>query len=161
MGAGLFPPFVDTLVNAARGSTGIDQRLKKRLDRIRDHVTVRVYVALTSPLSAPVMQTAYAYALENQRLKVTVIEVEEFPRVAQALQISAVPYTIVNDRLRFAGALQPEAFLEMIARGAEGRGLTAAESLLHRPLGPTTPLAQPQTEQPQRTAGGLILPGRG
>jgi alkyl hydroperoxide reductase subunit AhpF len=162
MGAGLFPPFVDALVNVARGSTDLDPRLKKRLERIRDRATVRVYVALSSPLSAPMMQTVYALALENQRLKVTVVEVEEFPRVAQALQISAVPYTIINDRLRFAGVLPADAFLEMIARGAEGRGLTAAESLLQRPLGPTTPLAQPQQpQQPQRTAGGLILPGRG
>jgi alkyl hydroperoxide reductase subunit AhpF len=162
MGAGLFPPFVDALVNAARGSTNLDARLKKRLDRIRDRASVRVYVGLSSPFSASMVQTAYAYALENQRLRVTVVEVEEFPRVAQALQIGAVPYTIVNDRLRFAGALPAEVFLEMIARGAEGRGLTAAESLLQRPLGPTTPLAQAQEpQQPQRTASGLILPGRG
>ena len=161
MGAGLFPPFVDALVHAARGATDVDPRLKRRIGRIRDQVTLRVYIAISSPLSAVVMQTAYALALENQRLKVSVIEVEEFPRVAQALRISTVPFTVINERLRFAGALPPDALLDMIERGAEGRGLTAAENLLQRPLGPTTPLAQPQPEQPQRTAGGLILPGRG
>src|SRR5581483_1509009 len=102
-------------------------RLKRRIGRIRDQVALRVYIAISSPLSVPVMQTAYALALENQRLKASVIEVEEFPRVAQALRISAVPFTIINERLRFAGALPPDALLDMIERGAEGRGLTAAE----------------------------------
>jgi alkyl hydroperoxide reductase subunit AhpF len=160
MGAGLFPPFVDALVNAARGSTDLDPRLKRRLQRIRDQVTIRVFVALSSPFSAPMIQMAYAFALENQRLKVTVTEIEEFPRVAQALQIAAVPHVSLGDRLRFAGAVTPDVLVEMIARAAEGRGPTVAESLLNRPLGPTTPLATAQPEQPRTTAGGLILPGR-
>lgn len=158
-GAGLFPPFVDALVNASRGSTELDPRLKRRLQRVSNPVNVRLFVSPGSPYCPLMLQIAYAFALENHRIKVTAIEIEEFPRLTEALRVTAVPLIIVGDQLRFTGAVNEDVLLEMIARGSEGRGLTVGESLRGSELGPTTALTA-QAPDRRTSPSGLIIPGR-
>jgi alkyl hydroperoxide reductase subunit AhpF len=157
-GAGLFPPFVDALVSASRGATELDARLKHALRRIQARLDVRVYVSPAGPYCPPMTSLAYAFGLENQRLRVSVIEVDEFPRLAESLRIRAVPTTVLGDRARIVGAIAPDVFIEQLAHAAEGQALTVGESLLGTSAGPSTPLGA--APEPRTSASGLILPGR-
>lgn len=154
----LFPVMVETIIAVSRGATDLDPRTKRRLERIRDRVALRVIVSLSSPYAAAIMRTAFAFGLENQRLRVTVTEAEEFPRLVESLQVRAVPLTIIGERARLAGAIAPDAFVDQILKAGEQRALHLGGGLLGAALGPTTPL-QPRAE-PQASPSGLILPGR-
>jgi thioredoxin reductase (NADPH) len=158
-GAGLFPVFIDALVNASRGSTELDTAVKRRLQRVSTAVGVRLFVAPGSPFCPPMLQMLYNFALENHRIKVTAIEIEEFPRLAEVMRVPSVPYTIVGEQLRFGGAVNDATLIELIARGSEGRGLSVGESLRGSELGPSTPLSAPSAE-PRSSPSGLIIPRR-
>jgi Thioredoxin domain len=105
------------------------------------------------------LQMLYSFALENRRIRVNAIEIDEFPRMAEAMRITSVPFTIIGDNLRFGGAVSEEMLVELITRGSEGRGLSVGETLRGTDLGPATPLAQ-QPSGPQASPSGLIIPRR-
>jgi alkyl hydroperoxide reductase subunit AhpF len=156
-GAALFPPFVDAVVAASRGSTDLDRGLKKSIQRIRDDVQIRLFVSPISPFCPPMLSLVFALGLENQHLQIAVIEVDEFPRMAQALRLQAVPTTIIGPHARLVGAVNPETFLEQLSRAAEGRSPISGE-LLGTASGPATPIGA--APEPRSSPSGLILPGR-
>jgi hypothetical protein len=157
-GAALFPAFVDTLISASRGETELDARTRRRLQRIKTQVSIRMFITPATPFAAPMMQTAFAFGLENQRLKVSIVEVEEFPRLASALQLRAVPTTLIGERARLVGAVGPDVLLDQIIQVSEGHSLTVGDGMLGTPAGPSTSL-QPAA-QARSTPSGLIIPGR-
>jgi len=157
-GAGLFPPLIDALVSASRGSTELDGRSKRSLQRIRERLDIRLFVSPSSPYCPPMTALAYAFGLENQRLRVSIIEVDEFPRLAEGMRLRAVPTTVIGARARFVGAVDADVFIDQIANAAEGRSLTASEGVFGTPAGPSTPLGG--APEPRTSPSGLILPGR-
>ncbi len=59
-------------------------------------------------------RVAHALAMANHHISATVIEVEEFPDLAQRYQIRGVPKTVINDTAEFVGAVPDEVFLSAI-----------------------------------------------
>lgn len=64
-------------------------------------------------------------ALDNPRIKADVIEVQEFPILAQKYDIRAVPKTVINEIIQFTGAVAEQEFLSSILRAVGKEGLLA------------------------------------
>jgi predicted DsbA family dithiol-disulfide isomerase len=63
-------------------------------------------------------------AIESPLVTADVIEVSEFPDVAQRYQVFGVPKTIVNEKVSMEGAMPEAQFMERV-RDAAGGGTTA------------------------------------
>ena len=59
-------------------------------------------------------RVAHEMAIESPRVLADVVEVQEFPHLAQAYRVMGVPKTVINDRVQFTGAVTEEAFLEKV-----------------------------------------------
>jgi len=70
--------------------------------------------------------TAHRLALASPHIRSVSIEAQEYPQVAAAYAVSAVPKMVVNDRVAFLGALPEEAFVDAVLsavdQGASGDG---------------------------------------
>jgi predicted DsbA family dithiol-disulfide isomerase len=77
-------------------------------------------------------------AIESLRVTADVVEVQEYPDLAQAYAVRGVPKTVINDRVSFAGAVPESTFLQRVleAVGAEA----AEESSNESDSGQSTPL---------------------
>ena len=64
---------------------------------------------------------AHQLAVESPHVTADVIEVAEFPDVAQRYQVQGVPKTIINEQVSVDGAV-PEARLLALVLDAAGRG---------------------------------------
>ena len=53
-------------------------------------------------------RAAHAMAMESPKVIADVIEVQEFPHLAQAYHVRAVPKTVMNDTFEFTGAATEE-----------------------------------------------------
>jgi predicted DsbA family dithiol-disulfide isomerase len=53
-------------------------------------------------------------AIESAMVTADVVEVSEFPEMAQQYQVYAVPKTVVNDKVQFEGARPEATFLQAI-----------------------------------------------
>jgi len=93
-------------------------------------------------------------ALGSPHVQADVIEIGEFPRLAQRYQVRGVPTTVFNEQTLMVGAMDERLLLEQVMKVAEGAGLPPPSGQ----AGPTTPAPQtPQQQQPPG-GGGLILP---
>jgi len=62
---------------------------------------------------------AHKLASANAHITADVIEVSEFPEMAQQYQIFGVPKTVINDRVEFEGALPEEMFVKQALSAAQ------------------------------------------
>ena len=53
-------------------------------------------------------------AVESQRVTADVVEVQEFPQLAQMYNVMGVPKTVINDTIQFTGAVTEDEFLKHI-----------------------------------------------
>jgi Thioredoxin domain len=57
-------------------------------------------------------------AIENEHIMADVIEVNEFPHLAQRYVIRGVPKTVINDTVEFIGNIPESQFMEHIQRAS-------------------------------------------
>ena len=100
-------------------------------------------------------RAAYQLALANPKVRAEVIEVNEFPELAQRYGVRAVPLTVIADKLSIPGAVQERILVEQVLKAVQSPVSEPAEL-----SGPTTPAA-PQQDAPRRgeqRGSGLIIP---
>lgn len=61
-------------------------------------------------------------AMSSAKVTADVVEASEFPDLAQRFHVSAVPKTVINDRVEFTGALPEDRFLAHILRAVAKDG---------------------------------------
>jgi predicted DsbA family dithiol-disulfide isomerase len=76
--------------------------------------------------------------MESPRVVADVVEVQEFPHLAQAYQVRAVPKTVINDTFEFTGAATEE---QLVTRALKAVGIEGLEEDPAEVDGETTPVA--------------------
>ena len=64
------------------------------------------------------MRLAQQLAVENDLITADLVEVTEFPHLAQRYQVRAVPRTVVNDNASIEGALPESEFVKAVVAAA-------------------------------------------
>ena len=149
-----FPAFIESIVDISRGEVLLSEASVKALRKLKDDVTVRVFVTPTCPYCPQMARAAYQLALANPRVRAEVIEVNEFPELAERYGVRAVPLTVIADRVAIPGAVHEQVLVEQVLKAAQS-------AVAERPEagGPTTPAAR--EEEPRRgeqRPSGLIIP---
>lgn len=138
-----FPGFIDTIVEASNGKVELSKAASKQLRRLKNRVSLTVFVTPTCPHCPTVARAAYRLAMASPHLSATVVEISEFPRLAQQYGIRAVPTTLVDDRMMITGSINETGLLEQVLKAAEEGALASgttragAASAAERPTGPT------------------------
>ena len=150
-----FPSFLDTIVDVSRQEVLFSEESVKLLRRLKEDVRVKVFVTPTCPYCPGMARAAFQMALANPHIKAEVIEVNEFPNLAQRYNVTAVPLTVIEDRIAIPGAVPEKALVEQVLKAA---GSPAAQPSDVR--GPTSsPEEKPPPGEPASGRGsGLILP---
>ena len=77
-------------------------------------------------------------AIESPKVTADVVEVQEYPHLAQAYAVRGVPKTVINDRVSFTGAVPEATFVQRLL---EAVGADAAEESPDESVsGQSTPL---------------------
>ncbi len=145
-------PLIESIVESSRGKVDLSTEILRRLRRLRETVRVQLFVTPACPHCPPMTRHLTRLALESVHVSADVVEISEFPRLAERFGIRAVPTTIVGDRAVLVGALDETALMSQIEQVAQGKALRPPG-----PPGPSTPLESRQ-EREARSQGGLILP---
>ena len=151
-GGNEFPNFVETIIEASKPRTEVGKEAAKHLKKLKEKVSLTVYVTPTCPHCPGVVRAAYRLALASAHVEATAVEIGEFPRLAQQLGVQAVPLTVFDGRSAVAGAVDEEALAEQALKSAEGGALGAPNA-----RGGATSEAGAQPSGPSPNSG-LILP---
>jgi glutaredoxin-like protein len=145
---------IEGIVDASRGKVELTTETVRHLRRLLQTVRLDLFVTPACPHCPDMTRLAYKLALETTRVRVDVVEISEFPRLAQRYGIRAVPTVVLDERAVLVGAMDETAIVSHITQAAQGRALRPAGG----PPGPSTPLEQPHQEGTARTGSGIILP---
>jgi glutaredoxin-like protein len=145
-----FTNFVETVIAASKMKIELGAETAKQLKRLKDKVSVAVYVTPTCPYCPQVVRAAYRLALASAHIDACAVEIGEFPRLAQQLNVRAVPLTVLNNATAIPGAMDEAALVGAILKVAEGRLMAPTAN-----AGATTVAAASEAAPP---ASGLILP---
>ena len=151
-GGNEFPNFIEAIELVSKTKLEVGEETAKQLKKLKDKVSITVYVTPTCPYCPGVVRAAYRLALASAHVEAAVVEIKEFPRLAQQLNIRAVPVTVINDRALLAGAVDEAGLLQAARKVVEGEISQATEH-----TGAMTDTAPPAPSAPS-PASGLILP---
>ena len=108
-----------------RESLSMDSR--RKLKKVSKPVHIRVFVTPSCGYCPGVARIAHAIALENSNVTADVIEVEEFPVMAQTYQVRGVPKTVITQesklgvlpKAQLVGAVSEEEFVDKVVEAGE------------------------------------------
>lgn len=102
-------------------------------------------------------RVAYHLALESPHIVADVVEINEFPELAQRYRVRAVPLTIIDDKLAIPGAVAENVLVEQVMKVAAGSGLSEPTEAAGSST-PTSPAEPPQGRPGQPRDSGIIIP---
>jgi glutaredoxin-like protein len=149
-GGNEFPNFIEAIASAAKTKLDVGDETAKQLKKLKDNVSITVYVTPTCPYCPGVVRAAYRLALASAHVDASAVEISEFPRLAQQLGIRAVPVTVINDRAMLAGAVDEAGLLQAARKVLEGD--------LGQPMEHAGATSDAAPQAAPALAGGLILP---
>lgn len=152
-----FPAFLEAIVDTSRGEVLLSEQSVRELKKLQEEISVRVFVTPTCGYCPQMMRVAYQLSLANPKVRAEVVEVNEFPELADRYQVRAVPLTVIADKVAIPGAVHPDALVEAVVK-ASG----AAVSEQQQAGGPTSAVTaqegQPPVQRGQERPSGLIVP---
>ena len=159
----LFSVLIQTIVDASGQQPELVPAVKRRLKRLKRPVRLQVFVLPAAPHCPEQALIAAEMTLGSQHVRAEIVEIAEFPRLAEEHEIRAVPTTIVDGKLTLPGFVPPEALAEQIVRTADRQTVAARSPLILGTASETsTPLPAPPKQEERGTVrpSGLIIPGR-
>ncbi len=71
---------------------------------------------------------AHAIALENQHVTADVVEIQEFPALAQRYSVRSVPLTVINENIQFPGAVRESEFVDKVLQAGVSKDPEASDA---------------------------------
>lgn len=92
--------FVETIVRASKGESGLSEASKKELKKVKDKKHIQVFVTPSCPYCPQAVLTANILAIEvPDRVSAECVEAYENPELANKFSVSSVPLAVINESL--------------------------------------------------------------
>ena len=118
---------VEDIKTISRGVSPLSMETRKQLRRVNQPVHIQVFVTPSDPDCPGVARLAHAIALECPHVTADVVEVQEFPSLAQNYAVRSVPLTVINEYTKVAGAIsEPEMLQRVLAAGVAPASVPAS-----------------------------------
>jgi glutaredoxin-like protein len=127
-----FPAFIESIVDISRWEVLISQESVTTLQELENEVNVKVFVTPTCPYCPGMARAAYMLGMASQKVQAEVIEVNEFPELADKYKVEAVPLTVINDKTAIPGQMHETALVEQVAKAAGAGPATKAPEKIER-----------------------------
>ncbi|MCS7146375.1 MAG: thioredoxin family protein [Nitrososphaerota archaeon] len=109
-----FATLIEDIVDVSRGQSRLSSRALEMVKSVDRPLHIQVFVTPTCPYCPRAVRIAHQMAIENPNIVADMVEVIEFPHLAQKYQVMAVPKTVVNDVIHFEGALPELHYIEHV-----------------------------------------------
>lgn len=100
-----FSSLLNAIFLAAHGTSGLPPDVEEILKLIDQPVHMEIMASLTCPYCFEMVHLAHQMAVANEHIRADMVDMAEYPHLAQRYHISSVPWTIINEIPAFQGAL--------------------------------------------------------
>jgi glutaredoxin-like protein len=109
-----FMTLLETVLAVSSRESGLTTGVKSSLKTLDQPVHLQVFVTPTCPYCPRAALTGIRMALESDWVTCDVVEITEFPHLAQRYAVMGVPKTVLNNSKSFEGALPENLFIEQV-----------------------------------------------
>ena len=109
-----FAVVLDTLIMVSNRDSALPEKIKTAAKAIDQPVHIQVFSTPTCPYCPRAAMAAIQLAMVNPQIRVDIVEITEYPHLAQKYGVMGVPKVVINESRSFEGALPIETFLEQI-----------------------------------------------
>jgi alkyl hydroperoxide reductase subunit AhpF len=114
------PPFVQTLLDLAKGEMKKDTEWKSDIDKIVNRAELLVFIAPTCPHCQQMVRQASDIALASELVSVSIIDIHEFHELAESFLIRSVPHTVLDRGMSWIGVVKASDLVKQILlRGSD------------------------------------------
>ncbi len=105
---------IEDIKTISRGVSPLSMATRKKLRQVNKPVHIQLFVSPTCTISPGQTRLAHAMALECPNITADVIEIQEFPALAQTYAVRSVPLIIINEHYRLAEGVTEAELLEKV-----------------------------------------------
>jgi glutaredoxin-like protein len=105
---------IEDIKTISRGISPLSMDTRKKLRQVNQEVRIQVFVTPRCPYCPTLARLAHAMALESPRIAADVVEIQEFPSLAQTYGVRSVPLTVINENIQVAGAVPENQLVEKV-----------------------------------------------
>jgi len=109
-----FNSLLNAIISIEKGKSQLPGVICEDLDKIENDIHLQVFVTPNCPHCPNAVKTAHNFALYSDKIKADMIEISEFPDLAQKYQVMSVPKVMINEGADFVGSLSDREFLDRI-----------------------------------------------
>ncbi|HKZ93077.1 MAG TPA: thioredoxin family protein [Candidatus Bathyarchaeia archaeon] len=114
-----FNTLIETIINVSKGATNLSEDTKAKLKGLDKPVHIQVFVTLTCPYCPVAAGLSHKFAIESDMVKSDVVEVGEFPHLAQKYSVMGVPKIVINERTELVGAVPEAQFVAHVLQASK------------------------------------------
>jgi len=111
-----FTSLVEAIRMVAAGDSGLQPETRSRLAALVKPVHIQVFVTLTCPYCPMAVKLAHQFAFESDLVRADMVNIGDFPHLAQRYGVMSVPKVVINETVSVDGALPEPLFLEHLLR---------------------------------------------
>jgi len=118
-----FNSLFEAIINVSKGTTNLAEETKKRLQALEKPVNIKVFVTLTCPYCPFAVSLAYKFALESDKVRAEVIDVNEFPHLGHKYSVMGTPKIVINERTELVGLIPESQFVAHVLEAQRYLGI--------------------------------------
>jgi thiol-disulfide isomerase/thioredoxin len=124
-------PFLAALGGEDVFANQLSKDVRQQLARLQVPALVKVFITPHCPFCPKAVSLLLGLAAANDRVRITIIDGELFPDVAEKERVSAAPTIILDDQFRWTGSVDaPELVTLMLDRDPASLGTDALKGLI-------------------------------
>ncbi len=104
----------ETIKMVEKGESGLPEDAKGRIKDITSRVHIRVFTTPQCIYCPKAVKVAFAFAMENPRIRAESIDATEFQELAMKYRVAAVPTLVVNNTIVLAHQGSPKDYIDRL-----------------------------------------------
>jgi len=105
-----FSSLLNAILMVSTGVIKLTTETKAFLNNLSKPVQLKVFVSPTCPYCPPAVMLAHQFAFYSKMVKADMVEITEYPHLANKYSVQGVPRTVINEKWYLEGAA-PEVML--------------------------------------------------
>jgi glutaredoxin-like protein len=109
-----FNSLIEDIIDVSNSKSRLSKISKDALQGINKEIDIKVFVTPTCPYCPSAVRIAHQIALENSKVKASMIEAMEFADLSERYGVMGVPKIVINDSISFEGAVPEYDFIAYV-----------------------------------------------
>ena len=116
-----FQTLIEGIILVSSGESQLPSEAVEVLAKVATSpVNIQIFVIPTCPVCPVLGAIAFQFAVANSNISVDIVEIAEFPHLANKYNVIGTPKAALNETIQFEGLVPPMQFINFIQQAAQG-----------------------------------------